>query len=353
MMKNIVFLFFVFCGVFSFAQKATLSGTLSGCEKDTKLLILDVDGSKLKVGDTVAVDAKGHYAVSREVKDVDFFLLVPLRPGQVPDDKLVKQSVHVMLHPGDKVKMDVAYLPTVQNVKVVRVEGSADMELYRQFNNNLIDAAIVQSLQSTLADRTEKLLSENRTCLMSAFLVTFFDEDFISHAGLYRQIRDALKPRYAGNGFVRYIDGKLNGVLVAGMAAPDVQMKDRNGNVRKLSDLRGKVVLLDFWASWCRPCRMENPNVVRLYHKYHADGFEVFSVSLDNNRDAWLKAIQDDGLVWENHVSDLKGWTSSGGKLYGVASIPATVLIAPDGTIIARNLRGPDLEAKLKEIFGK
>ena len=110
--------------------------------------------------------------------------------------------------------------------------------------------------------------------------------------------------------------------------------------------------MIDFWASWCRPCRMENPNVVKLYHQYHDQGFEIFSVSMDNSRDAWLKAIVDDGLVWSNHVSDLKGWTSSGGKTYGITSIPATVLIDRDGNIIARNLRGQALADKLEELFG-
>ena len=137
------------------------------------------------------------------------------------------------------------------------------------------------------------------------------------------------------------------------MEAPEIEMTDRDGNIRKLSSLRGKVVLIDFWASWCRPCRMENPNVVRLYRLYHFKGFEVFSVSLDNNRDAWLKAIEDDHLTWPNHVSDLRGWSSAAGRLYGIQSIPATVLIDRNGKVLARNLRGQDLENKLKEIFAE
>ena len=98
---------------------------------------------------------------------------------------------------------------------------------------------------------------------------------------------------------------------------------------------------------------MENPNVVKLYHRYRDKGFEVFSVSLDNNRDAWLKAIEADGLVWPNHVSDLRGWSSAGGRLYGISSIPATVLVDREGKVLARNLRGPQLENALKELFGE
>ena len=155
------------------------------------------------------------------------------------------------------------------------------------------------------------------------------------------------------NDFVKHVDQKVRSVIAAGTEAPDIVMTDRNGKERRLSDLRGKVVLIDFWASWCRPCRAENPNVVRIYNRYHDNGFEVFSVSLDNNRDAWLKAIEADGLVWENHVSDLRGWSSAGGRLYGVSSIPATVLVDRDGKVLARNLRGQQLEHKLREIFGQ
>jgi thiol-disulfide isomerase/thioredoxin len=101
------------------------------------------------------------------------------------------------------------------------------------------------------------------------------------------------------------------------------------------------VVLIDFWASWCRPCRAENPNVVRLYHTYKDKGFDIYSVSLDNSREKWLQAIDADGLVWDNHVSDLRGWTSSGGKTYGISSIPATVLIDRDGKVL--DMRSPKM----------
>jgi thiol-disulfide isomerase/thioredoxin len=117
-----------------------------------------------------------------------------------------------------------------------------------------------------------------------------------------------------------------------------------------LSSLKGKVVLIDFWASWCGPCRKENPNVVRIYNKYHNEGFEIFGVSLDRNRDSWLKAIKNDNLSWI-HVSDLKYWQSEGARLYGVNSIPFTVLLDKDGKILAKGLRGKSLEDKLEEIF--
>jgi len=118
-----------------------------------------------------------------------------------------------------------------------------------------------------------------------------------------------------------------------------------------LSSLKGKVVLLDFWASWCRPCRAENPNVVKLYNKYKDRGFTVYSVSLDQNKDKWIAAITKDQLTWSNHVSELTGWKSSAGNKYGVSSIPKTFLIDANGKIIAYDLRGNDLEKKLSEIL--
>ena len=144
--------------------------------------------------------------------------------------------------------------------------------------------------------------------------------------------------------------------LSVGDKAPEIQMRDPQGNIRKLSDLKGKVVLIDFWASWCRPCRMENPNVVRTYSQYkdaafkNGDGFEVFSVSLDQNKAAWQKGILQDKLTWENHVSDLQSWRNAAAQQYNVNSIPATFLLDGEGIIIKKNLRCKALENTLASL---
>jgi thiol-disulfide isomerase/thioredoxin len=139
-----------------------------------------------------------------------------------------------------------------------------------------------------------------------------------------------------------------------GATAMNFTQNDTAGKPVTLSAFRGKYVLVDFWASWCGPCRMENPNVVSAYAKYHPKGFDILSVSLDRagDKDKWLKAIYADRLAW-THVSDLQFWQNAVAVQYGVGSIPQNFLIDPQGKIVAKGLRGEDLEKKLDEIFIK
>ncbi|MBQ9863927.1 MAG: AhpC/TSA family protein [Bacteroidales bacterium] len=325
------------------AQKTTLSGTIASLPDGVSLVIGEIVGDQLRPLDTLNLDKSGNFKVTLNPTEPTLYILqTTLRDGAM---------CHLMLEPKEKVTVNLQYYPDQRFFRVIQSKGSRNVDLYRQFNE-IITGAVNPTLQAMAPGQIEQLLSKNKNVLMSAFLVTFFEQDFESHAALYTEIRDALVKDYPNDPYVKHLSERLRGVLLPGMEAPDISMKDPDGNIRKLSDLRGKVVLLDFWASWCGPCRQENPNVVRLYKKYHDKGFEIYSVSLDKEKGKWLKAIKDDGLEWPNHVSDLNGWTSSGGKTYGIMSVPNTTLIDRDGKIIARNLRGSDLERKLQEIFG-
>lgn len=153
-----------------------------------------------------------------------------------------------------------------------------------------------------------------------------------------------------GDALGKYLQSQhLNGLNVP---ADDFTQNDVNGKPVSLNSFRGKYVLVDFWASWCGPCRQENPNVVAAYQKYKDKNFTVLGISLDNSKEKWTSAINHDGLAW-TQVSDLKGWENAVAVHYGIQSIPANMLIGPDGKIVARNLRGPALEAKLEELLNK
>ena len=166
-------------------------------------------------------------------------------------------------------------------------------------------------------------------------------------------------------GYVNSFDPKLAGMadvislkekaailknVAIGKPAPDFTQNDPDGNPVTLSSLYGKVLLVDFWAAWCGPCRAENPNVVLAYEKYHDKGFDVLGVSLDRSKDDWLEAVKKDNLNW-TQVSDLKYWQNEAAALYGVSAIPSNFLLDKDGTILARNVRGEDLQKKLAELF--
>ncbi|MDR6566976.1 AhpC/TSA family protein [Chitinophaga ginsengisegetis] len=165
---------------------------------------------------------------------------------------------------------------------------------------------------------------------------------------LFESLDKSVQESQYGQSVTAYVKSLKANVL--NVAADDFSQEDTKGKPVKLSSFRGKYVLVDFWASWCGPCRQENPNVVKAYNRFKDKNFTILGVSLDDNRDRWLRAIDQDGLAW-TQVSDLRGWGNEVAVQYGVQSIPTNFLVDPTGKIIARNLRGEELEAKLEQLL--
>jgi peroxiredoxin len=177
-----------------------------------------------------------------------------------------------------------------------------------------------------------------------------FNQDYIIIAPLYKLLGSTLKQSPAGLKFGRQLEGMKN--IVIGAAVPGFSAPDTSGQILTLSQFKGSFVLLDFWASWCVPCRQGNPALVKLYSKFKAKNFVIIGVSLDRKREAWIKAIKADGLAW-HQVSDLQYWDNTVAKLFGVQAIPQSFLIGPDGKLIAKNLRGDTLNAKLVAVLAQ
>lgn len=212
-----------------------------------------------------------------------------------------------------------------------------DEDAIREVSYAKFQDMLAQSGKETLA-----FANENKDNLAGFYAIlsldpSLYETEMIIYA-------DEVKNKFPDNSTVQSFVNHMTElkVLAVGQKAPDFESIDPNGKVVKLSDFKGQYTLLDFWASWCGPCRQENPNIVEQFEKYKDKGFTVFGVSLDDSRSAWLKGIKDDKLNW-THVSDLQRWDSQPAQLYKINAIPASFIIGPDGTILGKNLRGKAL----------
>lgn len=231
------------------------------------------------------------------------------------------------------------------------------VQQYRQASSDQDMARLAQlDVQyNALWERQEKAITDFLSDKNDSFLTPYLIRRQLSYQldgeELSRLIAD-IDPAVHVSGDYRYLAERARILerVAIGSKAPDFTLKDPYGNPVSLSSLEGQYVLIDFWASWCAPCRRENPNVVRIYNEFSSQGFEILGVSLDEDRDRWLAAIEEDNLGWR-HVSDLRGWSSAAGRLYGVNSIPHTVLIDPEGVIVSKNLSGDALYEKLEALL--
>ncbi len=245
-----------------------------------------------------------------------------------------------------KLNQDMVTKVNKWNEQYATATEKKDQKKMEEIQNNF------QEAEQQHVAKIKEMLPEMGTSLVAIFAANNMlnpERDFAEMdavAQRFEKENPSPKIVQAYTGYIKRIKG-----ISVGDVAPDFTLNSPEGQDITLSSLRGKYVLIDFWASWCGPCRMENPNVVKLYNKYKDKGFAIYGVSLDKEKAAWLAAIKKDNLTW-THGSDLKFWNSAVAQTYGVSAIPATYLLDKEGKVIAKNLRGPSLEAKLSELLG-
>ncbi len=339
-------------------KSTTISGDIVGLKSNQKLFFDRKTLDATDVVGSVLANPNGAFELSTPID----------RPG-IYRLRIGARPLYLLLEGGEKVYITAE----VENGKIIahQIKGSLYTDAMKNWQGKVDPVAAKEYLTNN---------SEKRP-LMDLYLVEKLD--LVANIDLYKKVLAELQEAYPNdlytkqfNSKVLSMEAKINAQPVAiGRPAPEINLPSPSGKKIALSSLKGDVVLLDFWASWCRPCRFANPHVVEMYDKYQRKGFNVYNVSLDglddrrlamyqNNeasiqqatdleRSKWKQAIKDDQLTWKNHVSELRSWSSSVAALYGVNSIPKTFLLDRKGVIRYQNLRGEQLEAAIKTLLAE
>ena len=319
--------------------------------------------------DSAVVGNKGEFFIMKKAKEMNYYRL---RFNDKKNNKI--ESLFLLTDSSEKINLQVKGASFTDNTVIKGSKESARLaNLIVRVNslqksgdslnviyNNASDLdknqlaprfnEIIAKKNEGLQNYVRKVIDEDPTSLVALEAVGRLDN--VQDRAYFKKVADGLAKAHPKNPFAANFVASINvpGQISIGDEAPELALPDPEGKIFKLSSLRGKYVLIDFWASWCRPCRMENPVVVAAYQKYKDKGFTVLGVSLDRDKTSWTNAIAQDNLTWP-HISDLQFWQSEAAKLYGVSSIPKCFLLDKEGKIIAMDLRGPALEATLSQIL--
>lgn len=315
--------------------------------------------------DTATVD-KGRFSLKGEVSQIDVnFLFVEGTQVNVPfiiEEGEIKATL---------------YKDSLSAIKLGGTASNEDLNVYRRETQNLAaamnaviqeaqeanrlgDNLLAQDLQQQYTDlqgqlstyETDFVSTKTDSYISALILERFLNQKTMPKnevKELFANYTDRIRSSKSGLNISNIINAPVNPTAI-GEIAPLFEGPTPTGDRLALESLRGKVTIIDFWASWCRPCRIENPNLVRLYNRMHDKGLEIIGVSLDRNKASWERAIADDGLTW-NHVSNLQYWSDPIAQLYSVRAIPAAFVLDRDGRIVAKNLRGAQLDAKIEELL--
>ncbi len=385
-MKTLSFVCSILLLIFSCSNKPAgfeIKGNLINAHSKT-IYLDELTITNIKPVDSVVINKNGYFSFQGITSEPTFFLLRISRNNFIT---LLIDSLDNVSITGDFENLSQTYdiegskdsklikeLLLKQNNSIAGIDSLNN--IYRENMNNsdidLIKAELEKSFINIISEHHQFLTSfiEDNTSSFSCLMALYQSLDsrnFIltqeNDMKYFNMVDSALSALYPNSKHVKTLHAniienkrKINyektgqtGVNI-GDIAPEISLPSPDGDTISLSSLRGKYVLIDFWAAWCKPCRWENPNLVANYKKYNNKGFEIFQVSLDRTKDTWVKAIKKDNLTWY-HVSDLKYWNSAPAQVYNIYGIPANLLIDKKGKIIAKNLKGAALGKKLSEIF--